>query len=68
VLAAVGYGPKLLARVARLRRLVAISDPSLASRALWAGYASQAHMNDEVRRLTGTTPVRFLKDAELTAA
>jgi AraC-like DNA-binding protein len=68
MLAAVGYGPKLLARVARLRRLVAISDPSLASRALWAGYASQAHMNDEVRRLTGTTPVRFLKDAGLTAA
>jgi AraC-like DNA-binding protein len=68
MLSAVGYGPKLLARVARLRRLVAISDPSLASRALWAGYASQAHMNDEVRRLTGTTPVRFLKDAGLTAA
>ncbi|HEY1510785.1 MAG TPA: helix-turn-helix domain-containing protein [Solirubrobacteraceae bacterium] len=68
VLAAVGYGPKVLARVARLRRLVAISDPSLASRALWAGYANQAHMNEEVRRLTGTTPVRFLKDAVLTAA
>ena len=33
-----------------------------------AGYASQAHMTDEVRRLTGTTPVRFLKDALLTAA
>lgn len=67
-LAAVGYGPKVLGRVARLRRLVSISDPSLASRALWAGYASQAHMNEEVRRLTGTTPVRFLKDAVLTAA
>jgi methylphosphotriester-DNA--protein-cysteine methyltransferase len=67
-LAAVGYGPKMLARVARLRRLVAVSDPSLASRALWAGYASQAHMNEEVRRLTGKTPVRFLKDAVLTAA
>ena len=67
-LAAVGYGPKMLARVARLRRLVALADDSLASRALDAGYASQAHMSDEVRRLTGTTPVRFLEDAELTAA
>jgi methylphosphotriester-DNA--protein-cysteine methyltransferase len=40
----------------------------LSSRAFAAGYASQAHMSDEVRRLTGTTPVRFLKDAALTAA
>jgi AraC-like DNA-binding protein len=67
-LAAVGYGPKTLARVARLRRLIAIGDDALASRALRAGYASQAHMADEVRRLTGTTPVRFLEDAALTAA
>jgi AraC-like DNA-binding protein len=68
VLTAVGYGPKTLARVARLRRLISLSDDSLASRALGAGYASQAHMNAEVLRLTGTTPVRFLKDAMLTAA
>jgi AraC-like DNA-binding protein len=68
VLTAVGYGPKTLARVARLRRLISLSDDSLASRALGAGYASQAHMNAEVLRLTGITPVRFLKDAMLTAA
>jgi len=68
MVAALGYGPKVLARVARLRRLVALSDASLASRALRAGYASQAHMSDEVRRLTGTTPVRFLEDAVLTVA
>ena len=68
MLAAVGYGPKVLARVARLRRLVAGTDGPLASRALDAGYASQAHMTDEVRRLTGLTPVRFLEDAGLTAA
>lgn len=67
-LTAVGYGPKVLARVARLRRLVAIADQSLAARAFAAGYAGQAHMSEEVRRLTGTTPVRFLKDATLTAA
>lgn len=65
--AAVGYGPKMLARVARLRRLISLEDPSLASRALRAGYASQSHMSDEVRRMTGLTPVRFLEDAVLTA-
>jgi methylphosphotriester-DNA--protein-cysteine methyltransferase len=67
-LVAIGYGPKTLARVARLRRLVRLADQSLVTRALAAGYASQAHMNEEVRRLTGTTPVRFLKDAAMTAA
>jgi AraC-like DNA-binding protein len=67
VLAAVGYGPKMLVRVARLRRLVTTEGP-LAARALEAGYASQAHMTDEVRSLTGLTPVRFLEDAELTSA
>ena len=67
-LAAVGYGPKLLARVARLRRLAALAEDSLAARAYEAGYSSQAHMSDEVRRLTGTTAVRFLEDGRLTAA
>jgi AraC-like DNA-binding protein len=66
---AVGYGPKMLARVARLRRLIVQpGEDALATRAFAAGYASQAHMNDEVRRLTGLTPVQFLKDATLTAA
>jgi AraC-like DNA-binding protein len=68
MLDAVGYGPKMLARVARLRRLIAATDESLALRALTAGYASQSHMTEEVRRLAGVTPVRFLKDARLTAA
>lgn len=65
---AIGYGPKTLARVARLRRLIALEGEELAVRAVLAGYASQAHMTEEVRRLTGLTPVRFLKDARLTAA
>ncbi|MET8043693.1 helix-turn-helix domain-containing protein [Micromonospora sp. NPDC005215] len=59
--AAVGYGPKMLARVGRLRRFMHLHAPDLAGRALLAGYSSQAHMNDEVRRLTGMTPVRFLE-------
>jgi AraC-like DNA-binding protein len=65
---AVGYGPKMLGRVARLRRLIGLPSGPLAERAAAAGYASQAHMSDEVRRLTGLTPVRFLEDAALTAA
>lgn len=56
-------GPDTSAQVARLQRLRASPDGSLAERALAAGYAHQAHMNDEVRRLTGTTAVRFLEDA-----
>jgi AraC-like DNA-binding protein len=59
--AAVGYGPKFFARVVRLRRLAATRG-SLADRAYAAGYASQSHMTAEVGALTGTTPVRFLKD------
>ncbi|MGY1623826.1 DUF6597 domain-containing transcriptional factor [Geodermatophilus sp. SYSU D00965] len=66
-LAAVGYGPKMLARVGRLARLRALPAGDLAGRALAAGYASQAHMTDDVRRLTGTTPVRFLEDGAPTA-
>jgi AraC-like DNA-binding protein len=59
VLSTVGYGPKTLARVARLRRLTRTRG-DLATRALAAGYASQAHMGDEVRRLTGLTPATYL--------
>jgi AraC-like DNA-binding protein len=66
--AAVGYGPKVLARVCRLRRFTHLHAPDLAGRALLAGYASQAHMNDEVRRLTGLTPVRFLEEVGGTSA
>ncbi|MFC5730989.1 MULTISPECIES: helix-turn-helix transcriptional regulator [Nocardioides] len=65
---AVGYGPKTLARVMRLRRLVGTTAGSLADRAHASGYASQSHMSDEVRRLTGLTPVRFLEDPRITAA
>lgn len=59
-LAAVGYSPKVLARVLRLRRLTRADGPSMVDRALAAGYSSQAHMSDEVRRLTGLTATRYL--------
>jgi AraC-like DNA-binding protein len=56
---AVGYGPKLLARVLRFRRLQALPPAPLAELALDAGYADQAHMTAEVTHLAGISPVRF---------
>jgi AraC-like DNA-binding protein len=65
---AVGYGPKMLARVLRFRRLQALPPAPLVELALDAGYADQAHMTAEVTRLAGVSPVRFLKDRTPTAA
>jgi AraC-like DNA-binding protein len=65
---AVGYAPKVLARVLRFRRLQALPPAPLAELALDAGYADQAHMTAEVTRLAGISPVRFLKDRTPTAA
>ena len=65
---AVGYGPKMLARVLRFRRLLALGPAPLVELALDAGYADQAHMTAEVTRLSGLSPVRFLKDRRPAAA
>ncbi|MFZ0042211.1 MAG: DUF6597 domain-containing transcriptional factor [Solirubrobacteraceae bacterium] len=65
---AVGYGPKILQRVLRFRRLQALPPAPLVELALDAGYADQAHMTAEVTELAGVPPVRFLKDRTLTAA
>jgi AraC-like DNA-binding protein len=65
---AVGYGPKMLARVLRFRRLQALPAGPLAELALDAGYTDQAHMTAEVTHLAGISPVRFLKDLTPTAA
>jgi AraC-like DNA-binding protein len=56
--AAVGFGPKTFARVARFRAaltLVRAGEP-LASAALAAGYADQAHMTREMVALAGSSP------------
>jgi AraC-like DNA-binding protein len=66
-LAAVGYGPKTLARILRFQRLLALLDgdpatrPSLALAAAAAGYADQAHMSAECVRLAGVTPGALLQ-------
>jgi AraC-like DNA-binding protein len=56
--AAVGYGPKTFARVIRFRAAlgrIRAGEP-LASAALAAGYADQAHMTRELVALSGSTP------------
>jgi AraC-like DNA-binding protein len=56
--AAVGYGPKQLARVLRLERALASAraGEELARAAAAAGYADQAHFSHECRALAGATP------------
>jgi AraC-like DNA-binding protein len=74
-LAAVGYGPKTLARVLRFQRLLELLDqagtdspggargrPSLAVAAADAGYADQAHMTTECSRLAGLPPTALLAE------
>ena len=55
---AFGYGPKMLARVLRMRRALdlARSDIGFADTAALAGYADQAHMSRDIRALTGRSP------------
>jgi AraC-like DNA-binding protein len=60
---AVGYGPGTLARVLRFRRFLTLADrgrDDLAGLAADAGYADQAHLTRESRRLAGLSPVGVL--------
>lgn len=61
---AVGYGPATLVRIARFQRLLALADHEpggpLARLALDAGYADQAHLSRESRRLSGLSPAALL--------
>jgi AraC-like DNA-binding protein len=60
---AFGYGPKTLARILRFQQFLELlrgsSEPRLAELAATSGYADQAHLTREVRRLGGLTPKRF---------
>lgn len=61
--AAVGYGPKTLARVLRLQRFLTLAtrgEHDLARLAIEAGYADQPHLGNDCRRLTGATPGELL--------
>lgn len=61
-LATVGYGPKTLQRILRLRRFLgAPATEGLAANAAAAGYADQAHLTRECRGLTGMTPAELVQ-------
>ncbi|WP_052314174.1 helix-turn-helix transcriptional regulator [Nocardia thailandica] len=56
-LAAFGYGPKMLARILRLQRALALARAGVpaAETATRCGYADQAHLSRDVRDLAGCT-------------
>ena len=70
VRAAVGYGPKRLARVLRLQRALgaARAGDDLARAALDAGYADQAHFANDCRALAGVPPSVLCKTPATAAA
>jgi AraC-like DNA-binding protein len=58
----VGYGPKMLQRVLRFQRFLthaARPQLGLAGAAALSGYADQAHLSRETRRLAGLPPSRL---------
>ncbi len=62
-----GYGPKMLERILRLQRFIALlrgpAGLPLARLAADAGYADQAHLSREVRALCGMTPSALREQA-----
>jgi AraC-like DNA-binding protein len=70
--AAVGYGPKTFHRIVRFQRVLALARKrpvgadNLARLAMEAGYADQAHMTREVRRLAGRQPTALLSKVDTT--
>ena len=61
---AFGYGPKTLDRILRFQRFLRLAReteaPRLGGLAFEAGYADQAHLTREVRRLSGFSPAAIL--------
>lgn len=72
--ATIGYGPKTLHRVLRFQHWLKLTrqpgdlSTNLATLALESGYADQAHLTREVRRLAGVPPTTLLAGAENAAA
>jgi AraC-like DNA-binding protein len=61
-LVAIGYGPKVLARILRLQRALGLARAGspFAAAAAEAGYADQAHLAREVRSLAGAPLTELL--------
>lgn len=57
---AIGYGPKTLQRVLRLRQFLSGAVTDIAAAAIDAGYADQAHLARECRALTGLAPSEWV--------
>jgi AraC-like DNA-binding protein len=61
---AVGYGPKTLQRIMRLRRFLDLAEarpePDVGRAAVEAGYSDQPHLTRESTALTGLPPVALL--------
>jgi len=68
--AAVGYSPKILERVLRFQRALRMAPryASLAALAADSGYADQAHLARECRRLADAAPSDLFKTASSAAA
>ncbi|WP_017623891.1 helix-turn-helix transcriptional regulator [Nocardiopsis chromatogenes] len=66
MLDATGLDPRELQRVMRLQRFLSLADSApvqrLADLAVQAGYADQAHLSREVRRMSGLTPRALLRE------
>jgi AraC-like DNA-binding protein len=66
---AVGYGPKMLQRVVRFRRFLAVVprhvDLGLAGLAQIAGYADQAHLSRECNALADLTPLQLVRGSDV---
>jgi AraC-like DNA-binding protein len=69
--AAVGYGPATLVRIHRFQRFLALAERHrglpLARLAVDSGYADQAHLSRECRRLAGVSPTALLADGPIAA-
>ena len=61
---AVGYGPATLVRIQRFQHFLALAErqpgASLSRLAVAAGFADQAHLTRECRRLSGLSPAALL--------
>jgi AraC-like DNA-binding protein len=64
---ALGYGPKTLERILRFRRALRLlgDQQSIANAAHLAGYADQAHLTHECRRLASSTPAALAATSPL---
>jgi AraC-like DNA-binding protein len=63
---AIGYGPATLVRIQRFQRFLALAERQpgapLSRLAADAGYADQAHLSRECRRLSGLSPAGLLAE------